>query len=71
MCIRDSLKNAGRTVVVITHSKTILAETTHIAVMKDGMLQSYGKTAEVLGALSRPAGSPALTAVVSGKGEQS
>lgn len=65
------LKNAGRTVVVITHSKTILAETTHIAVMKDGMLQSYGKTAEVLGALSRPAGSPALTAVVSGKGEQS
>ncbi len=48
----ESLKESNTTVVIITHRPSILQVTNKLAVMKQGMLEVYGNTKEVLAKLS-------------------
>jgi len=47
----NSLKQNGSTVIIITHRPNILQVTNKIAVMKNGMLEMYGNSNEVLAKL--------------------
>ena len=47
-----SLKASGTTVVIITHRPSILQVTTKLAVIKQGMLEIYGNTKEVMAKMS-------------------
>lgn len=48
----QELKQAGKTVVVITHNRAILGVTTHLALLREGVLQQFGPTAEVMRSLA-------------------
>jgi ATP-binding cassette subfamily C exporter for protease/lipase len=49
----QALKNAGTTVIVITHRTQILSEVQKILIMRDGMAQAFGPKDEVLAALQK------------------
>ena len=57
----QNLRNAGTTVVVITHRQSILKVANKLAVISQGSLQLYGPTAEVIAKLNQniQAGQPA------------
>lgn len=57
-----SLREASKTVVVVTHSRTILSVTTHMAVMKEGVLLNFGPTREVMATLAAAAKPKAVAA---------
>ena len=48
-----TLKEAGTTVILITHKQNVLMATTKLALFRDGKLQMYGDTKEVLAKLSQ------------------
>ncbi len=45
------LRKAGRTIVLITHRPSALSATTKLLIMRDGSVQAFGPTAQVLAAL--------------------
>lgn len=47
------LRENGRSVVLITHRTSIIAVTTRLLVLRDGMVQTYGPTNQVLAALAQ------------------
>jgi ATP-binding cassette subfamily C exporter for protease/lipase len=47
----DNLREAGKTVVLITHRTSIIAATTKLLLLVEGQLKLYGPTAHVLAAL--------------------
>jgi ATP-binding cassette subfamily C exporter for protease/lipase len=47
----DSLREAGKTVVLITHRTSVIAATTKLLLLVEGQLKLYGPTAHVLAAL--------------------
>ena len=49
-----TLKDRGRSVVLITHQKHLLRMADHILVLQDGSARMFGPRADVLKALSRP-----------------
>lgn len=51
----QNLRNAGTTVIVITHRQSILKVTNKLAVINQGSLQLYGPTAEVIAKLNQNA----------------
>ncbi|MDQ1244707.1 MAG: ATP-binding cassette, subfamily type secretion system permease/ATPase, partial [Campylobacterota bacterium] len=51
----NHLKQIGSTVVIITHRPTILQVTNKMAVIKQGSLELYGNTNEVLAQLAKNA----------------
>lgn len=51
----QSLKETGTTVVLITHRPSILQVTNKVAVLKQGVLELYGNTGEVLAKLKNAA----------------
>jgi len=51
-CI-NHLKQAGTTVIIVTHKKNILAATTKLTMMRDGKLQAYGETTAVMQQLTQ------------------
>ena len=52
-CIK-SLKQAGTTVIMITHRPNLVTHLDHAAILRDGMLVSMGQTEEVFKQLGRP-----------------
>ena len=58
-----SLKQRGATVVLIGHRPAMMAQTDKIAVLKDGQLEAFGPTQEILAKFSpvRPVEQPART----------
>lgn len=52
-CIRD-LKERGTTVILITHRPNLVVHLDHAAVLRDGVLVSFGTTQEVFKQLGRP-----------------
>jgi PrtD family type I secretion system ABC transporter len=52
-CIRD-LKERGTTVVLITHRPNLVVHLDHAAVLRDGMMVSFGPTPDVFKQLGRP-----------------
>ncbi|MPR08701.1 type I secretion system permease/ATPase [Microvirga tunisiensis] len=52
-CMRD-LKERGTTVILITHRPNLVVHLDHAAVLKEGMLVSFGSTTEVFKQLGRP-----------------
>ncbi|MGF7136358.1 ATP-binding cassette subfamily C exporter for protease/lipase [Paraburkholderia sp. EB58] len=59
----ESLRTAGRTVVLITHRTSIIAATTKLMLLVEGHLRLFGPTPHVLAALQNaPAASPAQPA---------
>ncbi|TEA69615.1 type I secretion system permease/ATPase [Allopusillimonas ginsengisoli] len=48
----------GCTVVLITHRANVLATTTRLLVLRDGVMQAFGPTADVLRAMREPRGQP-------------
>ncbi len=53
-CMAD-LKARGTTVILITHRPNLVHQLDHAAVLRDGMLVSFGSTNEVFKQLGRPA----------------
>jgi ABC-type protease/lipase transport system fused ATPase/permease subunit len=53
-CIQD-LKERGTTVVLITHRPNLVVHLDHAAVLREGMLVSFGTTQDVFKQLGRPA----------------
>jgi len=49
-----NLKDAGRTVVIITHRPSVLAHVDKVMVVRAGMIQLYGPRADVLARVARP-----------------
>lgn len=49
----DSLRAAGRTVVLITHRTSIIAATTKLLLLVEGQMRAYGPTAHVLAAIQQ------------------
>ena len=49
-----NLKSAGKTVVIIAHRPSVLANVDKVMVMRDGLVQLYGPRAEVLAKVTRP-----------------
>ena len=56
-CLRG-LKAAGVTVVIVSHKPSLLAGVDKLAVLREGRLELFGPTAEVMRQLSKPAGPP-------------
>lgn len=56
------LKEIGSTVIIITHRPSILQVTNKIALMKQGVLELYGNTSEVLSKIAAQAGAAAAGA---------
>ena len=56
------LRLRSATVVVITHRTNVLAVTTRLLLLRQGAVQAFGPTMQVLGELSRVAGNPAPNA---------
>ncbi|MFD0463195.1 type I secretion system permease/ATPase [Microvirga aerilata] len=52
-CMHD-LKERGTTVILITHRPNLVMHLDHAAVLKEGMLVSFGSTTEVFNQLGRP-----------------
>jgi ABC-type protease/lipase transport system fused ATPase/permease subunit len=52
-CIRD-LKERGTTVILITHRPNLVVHLDHAAVLREGMLVSFGPTQDVFKQLGRP-----------------
>jgi ABC-type protease/lipase transport system fused ATPase/permease subunit len=48
------LKAAGKTVVMVSHKRGLLAQADKLLVMADGGVQAFGGRDQVLGALGRP-----------------
>ncbi|MPW17645.1 type I secretion system permease/ATPase [Paraburkholderia sp. CNPSo 3157] len=49
----DQLRQAGKTVVLITHRTSIIAATTKLLLLVEGQLRLYGPTAHVMATLSK------------------
>ncbi|MDE2354303.1 MAG: type I secretion system permease/ATPase, partial [Betaproteobacteria bacterium] len=49
----QALKQAGRTVVVITHRMSVLQAVDKLLLMRDGMVQAFGERDAVLQALAQ------------------
>jgi len=58
----DSLRAAGRTVVLITHRTSVIAATTKLLLLVEGQLRLYGPTAQVLAAIQQSNGQAAQAA---------
>ncbi len=56
-CLRG-MKTAGITVVVVSHKPSLLAGVDKLAVLREGKLELFGPTADVMRQLSKPAGAP-------------
>jgi ABC-type protease/lipase transport system fused ATPase/permease subunit len=52
-CIQD-LKERGTTVILITHRPNLVVHLDHAAVLRDGMMVSFGETQDVFKQLGRP-----------------
>ncbi len=62
-----ALKVAGRTVVIITHKPSLLAEADKMLVLRDGRMDAFGARDEVLAAMHRSVpGSAAVAGVAAG-----
>jgi len=48
----NDLRSRGKTIVLITHRPTILSATTKLLVLKDGAVQAFGPTAQVMVAIA-------------------
>jgi len=60
------LKQAGRTVVLISHRPNIMGHVDKILVLRDGQVELFGPRQEVLAKLTRPLPRPAMAAAVPG-----
>src|SRR5690606_33342174 len=47
------LKAAGKTVVLITHRTSIIAATNKLLLLRDGMVQMFGPTSQVLASIAQ------------------
>jgi ATP-binding cassette subfamily C exporter for protease/lipase len=63
------LRKRGKTIVLITHRPTILGSTTKLLLMRDGTVQAFGPTGQVLAALQE-ANKKALEANAGQAGQQ-
>lgn len=53
-----AMRQAGTTVVIISHRPSVLQTTNKLLLMKDGMVQGFGPTDQVLKALAQAQGQP-------------
>ncbi len=56
-CLRN-LKAAGVTCIIVSHKPSLLSGVDRLAVMREGKLELFGPTAEVMKQLSKPPGPP-------------
>ena len=62
----NALKQAGQTVVVIAHRASLIGTADKLLVMREGRVQAFGPTAEVLPQVSRPQPVPSTPAPTPG-----